>query len=273
MVTFVVEGGASRAAYATGVLEALQRAGVVPGAIYGTSAGGALAAWYAAGQAHLGSRTWDRVGDRSLLSFRRLVWRSKPVVDFRKLYADVYPTHFGMDVAALRRAPYPVFATLTDADSAESVYVDLRRAEDPFAVLHATSALPLVSESPVTLGGRRFVDGGVTDPLPVARALHDGHADLLVISNRPQGERRAESRALVRLVGRRFPALAREAALHHEHHNAALRLAEHPPEGARVRIVRPERDLGVTRFTRDARLMRRAIDAGLADGARVAAEL
>ncbi|HWH07880.1 MAG TPA: DUF6363 domain-containing protein, partial [Candidatus Thermoplasmatota archaeon] len=184
----------------------------------------------------------------------------------------VYPTHFGMDVAALRRAPFPAVATLTDADTGEAAYVDLRRAEDPFAVLHATSALPLVSESPVAVGGRRFVDGGVADPIPLARALADGHRDVLLVANRPPGERAPEPRAVVRLVALRHPALAEPAARHHARHNAAMRLAQRPPEGTRVRIVRPLRDLGVTRFTRDPALLRRAVEAGRRAGAAAAAE-
>lgn len=262
MVTLVVEGGASRAAFATGVLDAFQQRGLVPEAIYGTSAGGALAAWYAAGQAHLGVQTWARAADRDLLSFRRLLWRTRPVLDFRKLYSTVYATHFGLDVSQLRRAPYPAYATLTDAETAESVYVDLRRADDPFAVLHATSALPLVSESPVRIGARTFVDGGVTDPIPLARAMEDGRKDIVLVANRPPGARPSEPAWVVRLVARRFPALAEPTRRHHELHNDAIRLAESPPEGVRVRIVRPTGETGVTRFTRDWPTLQKAIEAG-----------
>lgn len=257
-----------RAAYATGVLDALQARGLVPDAVYGTSAGGALAAWYAAGQAHLAARTWDRASDRALISFRRILLRSKPVMDFRKLYSEVYATHFGLDVAAIRRAPFPAFATLTEASTGEAVYVDLRVAEDPFAVLHATSALPLVSECPVRVGDRWYVDGGVRDPIPLRQALADGRRDVLVVANRPAGERRSESRALVRLVGRQFPALAVHAAQHHAYHNDAIALAESPPPGVRVRIVRPTRDLGVSRLTRDPGRLQRAVEEGRLDGAR-----
>lgn len=251
-----------RAAFATGALLAFQEARLVPEAIYGTSAGGALAAWYAAGQMHLAARTWDRASDRELVSFRRLVLRTRPVLDFGKLYGEVYATHFGLDVAALRRAPFPAYATLTDAETAESVYVDLRKAEDPFAVLHATSALPLVSDAPVRVGARSFVDGGVTDPIPLAKAIADGHDDIILVSNRAAGERKPESRAITALVARAHPALAKDAALHHEHHNRAIRLAETPPPGVRVRIVRPAGDTGVTRFTRDATRLQRAVEMG-----------
>lgn len=280
MVVLVVEGGAMRAAYASGVAQALQEAGLVPDAIYGTSAGGAIGAWYAAGQADVGVTTWERVNDRALLSYRRALWGDRPVLDFRLLYGELYPNHFGMDVERLRAAPYPVFVTLTDADTAETEYVDLRKADDPFLHLHATSALPLVSEAPVTIGGRRFLDGGATAPLPLQKALDDGHDDLLVISNRPRGLRRPESPLLVAMVARRFPVLADATRRHHALHNEAISLAEALSEGrapprhrhVRLRLVRPAKDLGVARFTRAVPRIRAAIAQGWKDGERAAHE-
>lgn len=281
MVTLVIEGGAMRAAYGSGVAVALQEAGLVPDAIYGTSAGGAIAAWYAAGQAHVGATTWEHVGDRQLLSYRRAFWGDRPVLDFRLLYGDMYPNLFKMDVARLRAAPYPVYVTLTDADTAETVHVDLRTVEDPFLHLHATSALPLVSEAPVRIDGRRYLDGGATAPLPLQQALDEGHRDLLVVSNRPRGLRYPESPVLVAMVMQRFPALGDAARRHHAIHNEALSLAEAlserraPPRhrDVRLRLVRPAKDLGLSRFTRDVRRIRAAIAQGRRDGARVAVEM
>jgi predicted patatin/cPLA2 family phospholipase len=281
VVTLVFEGGAMRGAYGSGVALALQEAGLVPDAIYGTSAGGAIAAWYAAGQAHVGVTTWERVGDRQLLSYRRALWGDRPVLDFRLLYGDMYPNLFRMDVARLRAAPYPVYVTLTDADSAETALADLRAAEDPFLLLHATSALPLVSEAPVSIGGRRYLDGGATAPLPLQQALDAGRKDLLVVSNRPRGLRRPESPLLVAMITRRFPALGDAARRHHAIHNESIALAEALSEGrapprhrdVKLRLVRPSKDLGLSRFTRDLKRIRAAIAQGRADGQRVAAEM
>lgn len=273
MVTLVIEGGAARACYASGVAESLQKAGLVPDAIYGTSAGGAIGAWYAARQAHVGCATWEHTPDRALLSYRRALLGRGHVLDFRRLYGEMYPNFFKMDVAALRASPYPVHVTVTDADTAETLYPDLRAAEDPFLLLHATSAIPLVSESPVRWGERRVLDGGVTEPVPVAKAIEDGRKDILVISNRPRGLRRPESPIVVALMAREFPALRDAARTRHARYNEALRLAEDPPPGVRVRLVRPSADLGVSRLTRDLRLLRKAIDVGRRDGAQVAAQL
>lgn len=272
-MTLVIEGGATRAAYASGAAEALHRSGLVPDAIYGTSAGAAIGAWFGAGQPHVGIRTWDRLTDRDLMSFRRIAGASVPVLDFRRLYGEYYPMLFGMDVAALRRAPYPIMVTITDAHKAESHYVDIRKAPNPFLLLHATSALPVVSEAPVMMEGRAWVDGGMTDPIPLQRAIEDGWRDIIVLLNRPMGERSPEPRIVTRLVGRRFPQLSEATAKHHAYHNASVHLAESPPEGVRVRIVRPAVDLGISRFTRELDLVHRAIEQGQRDGAALVATL
>lgn len=273
MTTLVIEGGATRAAYASGAAEALHRAGLVPDAIYGTSAGGAIGAWFGAGQPHIGLRTWDRLTDRGLMSFRRFAGGSVPVLDFRRLYGEYYPLRFGMDIVALRRAPYPIWITITDAEKVESHYVDIRTSADPFQLLHATSAMPVVSEAPVTIDGRPWVDGGMTDPVPLQRAIEDGHRDIIVILNRPMGERPPEPRIVTRLVARQFPRLADVTASHHVYHNASVRLAEVPPKGVRVRILRPDADLGISRFTRDLARVHRVIERGQRDGKALAEEL
>jgi len=269
MVTLVIEGGASRAAYAFGAALALQEAGFTPDAIYGTSAGGACAAWYAAGQMAQGVDTWDAASDRSLWSYRRGL-QGGPIIDFRRLYGHYYPHVFGLDLDHLRAAPYPVFATVTHAKNATTRYVDLRTAPDPLAVLHATSALPLVSEAPVVLAdGEPYVDGGVTAPIPLARAIEDGHRDIIVLANRPAGPRRPEPEWMVRLVSRRFPELEEHLRAHHRYHDEGMALATRPPAGVRVRLVRPSRDTGVSRFTRDGVKLRRAAKLGHDEAMRI----
>jgi predicted patatin/cPLA2 family phospholipase len=272
VVTLVFEGGAARAAYGSGVADAFQASGLAPDAIYGTSAGAAIAAWYAAGQAAQGIKTWDSIVDRSLLSYRRMLV-GKPVLNFGRLYGELYPSHFGMDLARLRASPYPAYATMTDADTAETVYVDLRSAKDPMRVLHATSALPLVSDSPVEIDGHRYVDGGMTDPIPIRRAIEDGHRDILLVASRVAAPRAAEPDIITRLVARKFPKLREATANHHRFQNDAIALALSPPPGVRVRILRPTRDLGVSRLTRSLPRLHAAVAEGRKDGARLMLEL
>lgn len=262
-----------RATYASGVAHSLHRAGFVPDAVYGTSAGGAIAAWYASGQIDVGLTTWDRASDRRLMSFRRALLMRGPVLDGHHVYRELYPNHWKLDADALKRAAYPVIVTVTDADTGETLYPDLRAAEDPFVLLQATTNLPLLSGPPVAWQGRRLLDGGVTDPIPLARAMEDGHRDIILVANRVRGERKPEPEWTVRIIARAFPELADPTRLHHKLHNDALKLAERPPDGVRVRVIRPTRDIGVSRLTRDTRKLRAAIEIGKRDGAAAAVEM
>lgn len=254
-----------RAAYANGVLAALEDAGERFDAVYGTSAGGALAAWFSAKQARYAIATWSYVSDRRILSYRRWLLGRGPLLDHDTLFGVVYERERPLDVDAIRRAPHPVVVTATEADTGETRYQDLRRG-DVLTWLRATGRLPLAAGDPVVIDGRRWVDGGVTDPIPIARALADGATDVVCVLNRPSGERRPESAILQSLIRRRYPALAPFVARHHANHARAVALAERPPPGVRVGIVRPAGDLGLSRLSRDVTRVMAAVRAGEADG-------
>ena len=267
-VALVIEGGANRSAYATGALATLQKEGFIPDAIYDTSAGGALAAWYAAGQMERCVDVWPYAADRRVMSYRRALI-GKHVFDLHALYRELYVTEFGLDVKKVQAAPMPVNVTITDADTGDTIYVDLRGKDQPTHWIHAGAALPIAAQAPVTLDGKRYLDGGTTDPIPLKKAIADGHRDIVLVLNRPKGVRKPEHAWIVKLFGRLFPNLEHAARDHHRYHNDAVALGEHPPAGVRVTIIRPSVDTGLGRTTRDVKALQRAIAAGRADAARV----
>lgn len=262
----VIEGGGMKSAYANGVLSAFEEAGHRPwSAVYGTSAGGALAAWYAAGQVRMAERTWAYAQDRRILSYRRLA-RGRPILDHETLWEVVYRQETVLDQAALRQAPWPVVVTAAEVETGACRYVDLRSAEDPIAWLKATGRLPWGAGRPVEIGGRHYLDGGIVDPIPVAKAIADGHRHVTVLLNWPAGVVRRDSKLLGRLIARRYPALRHGVLQHAELKQESARLAESPPPGVRVDVVRPAHPTGLHRLSRDLRVIDAAIAQGRADG-------
>lgn len=255
-----------KSAYANGVLSAFEEAGHAPwDAVYGTSAGGALAAWYGAGQARLAERTWAYAQDRRVLDYRRLA-RGRPILDHELLWEVVYRQETVLDQDALRKAAWPVVVTTAEVETGECRYVDLRTAENPIAWLKATGRLPWGAGRPVEIGGKHYLDGGIVDPIPLAKAIADGHRHVTVLLNWPPGVVGKDNRMFSRMVARRYPML-RQGVLHHgELKQEAARLAEHPPEGVRVDVVRPERPTGLHRLSRDLKAIDAAIEQGRADG-------
>jgi predicted patatin/cPLA2 family phospholipase len=188
-VAVVVEGGGGRGAFSAGMLAALDEVGLTAAvdAVFCASAGAFNAAWLLSGDMGTGTWVWgEQRIVRETINFAALL-RGRPVVDsahlVEKIYTDVVP----LDFARVLTHPIEFHPLATDADTGESVDLfpfigdvkSLKRA------LRATSTLPLLGGKPVALGGRRFVDAGVSEPVPVHAAIRWGATHVLVLRTRP----------------------------------------------------------------------------------------
>lgn len=252
-----------RSAYACGALLAFQEAGVRFDALYGTSAGGAAAAWYAQGRADGFARTFDHARDARILSWRRMATRRGPLLDLDFLVDRLYPSE-GFVARDVQRAPFATSVTAATLQG-EPRYLDLREVA-PRTGLKATMALPLMAGPAVSVDGEVLVDGGVADPLPVVRAIREGHRELWLVLNRPELNRREESRLAVWILARQHPRLARMMGVHHRLVMDAIRVARDPPTGVKVHLLHPEKSTGLDRFTKDLDHLRRTIAQGKAEG-------
>jgi NTE family protein len=152
----VLGGGGARGLASIGITEVLESEGLRPAAIVGTSMGGLigafLAAGYTAADCHRlsGSLRWTRVLDLSTAG--GLIKGER----FGRWLARHLPARF----SDLR---IPLAVTATDIESGELVVL---REGDLVTALRATTAFP-GAFVPVQREGRILVDGGVLNTLPV----------------------------------------------------------------------------------------------------------
>lgn len=259
-----------KAAYANGVLTAFERAGFHDwAAVVGTSAGGALAAWYAAGQAEYAEGTWKYAADPRIMNYQRALTLQGPLLDHDRLWYDVYENEHPLDIDALRKAPWPVIVTVADVERAEVLYPDVRKQDDPGAWIRATGRLPFASGPSVEIHGRQYVDGGVLDPIPLRYAIDELNADhITLITNKQPGPQRKDPRLLVELAARRYPALRQGLIDHNALKQAAYKLAQDPPEGVTIDHIHPSRPTRLTRLSRDQAKVKDGLELGHRDGAR-----
>src|SRR5262249_3982712 len=170
--------------------------------------------------------------------------------------------------AAIRASPVRFLLSVTDARSGLNELLDVRARPEPIPLLlKASSALPVLYNRRIALDGREYVDGGVSDSLPIAGAIANGCTDVLVLASsrcdvpmtRPGFW---EQRCFQLMVGRRYPALMRAFASMHETVNRSRRLAtgHETVEGVNVALIAPCEDdstVGTTAIER-ARLVRGA---------------
>ncbi|HZI32366.1 MAG TPA: patatin-like phospholipase family protein, partial [Candidatus Binatia bacterium] len=168
----IVEGGAMRGAWAAGVLGFLHERGWRHfDRVYAASSGACSAAYFVAGMWEPGLNIWRNLASHAVRKTN--VLRRKPIIDLAYLVDHVFRKHVPLSVEALQKAPTRFFIVLTDCHTGEPVYFHVRD-DRVFAALRATSTMPLATRGFDFVDGHPYADGGVSDPIPIRRAIEDG---------------------------------------------------------------------------------------------------
>lgn len=258
----IVEGGAMRGAWAAGVLALLHEKGRRQyDLVYAASSGACSAAYFVAGMWEPGLTIWRKLASKAVRKTNFL--RRKPIIDLAYLVDHVFKQHVPLSVEALQKAPTRFFIVLTDCHTGEAVYF-LARDERVFAALRATASMPLATRGFDFVDGHPYADGGLSDPIPIERALADGATDItVVLTHKLDFRLKPRSRWLGRLAYPEFPEVARAWITRQgPRYNAALDLIKQPPAGVNILVFCPLRPLTVGAFT----IEQKRIDAALASG-------
>ena len=277
-VALVVEGGGMRGAVSGGMALALDELGLANAfdAAYGSSAGTLNAMWLVSGRLRDGIPTWTDRGLNDELIDRRRALRRAPVVDVRKLVEERYEQLSPGLFDAVLSAPTELHPIATEVDTGRAVDLHSEIA-DPRSLrlaLRASASLPLLAGPPVTLGGRRLIDAGLSAAIPFRAALEDGATHVLVLRSRRAGEAvtppgRVSGRLTAAALGRLAPALRTGFLTRVERESAdeafLARYDEDPTLEPALLSIRPARDSPVPgRLEKDLGVIRAGLEAGRA---------
>jgi predicted patatin/cPLA2 family phospholipase len=273
-IAAVVGGGGMRGAYTGGMAHALHDAGLEPffDVVYGSSAGAYVGAALVLGDGRgAGLIFHEDMACRAFADPRRLGTR-RPVVSLDHLIDEIMVSAKPVPWERLRDATVSLRVIATAVDDLTPHVLEPRTVAEWRAAMRATAAIPYLAGPAVELHGRRWIDGSVTEPLPVPRALTDGATDVLVLLNRtvsglrrqgPAGARARWTLALDRVR----PGLG--AIAQHSHRlGPVLEVLGDPAHPARagrhVLAVAPVEDAGVRGLTTDPKRVERAARLGYA---------
>jgi predicted patatin/cPLA2 family phospholipase len=245
----IVEGGAMRGAWAAGVLAYLQECGKRQyDLVYAASSGACSAAYFVADMWEPGLAIWRELACNVVRKSNFL--RRKPIIDLAYLVDYVMCKRIPLSAELLQTMPTRFFIVLTDCHTGDAVY--FQACDDRvFAALRATSSMPLATRGFDYVDGHPYADGGVSDPIPVQRAIQDGATDItVVLTHNPSFRLKAVPRWMGRLAYPDFPRVAEVwLARQNVNYNAALDLMKQQPAGVRIQVFRPLRPLPVGSFS------------------------
>lgn len=271
----VLEGGALRTIYSSGVCDGLLEAGLGFDYVVGASAGIAYGVSFLSGQFGRNLEILIRyANDRRYMGKANMIRRGNGHCYFGLDFAyDRIPNELvPFDYGAFARWQGVAEAVVTDVETGRPVYFPVDGADRRFMLLRATCAMPLLF--PVfNYHGVRCLDGGVADAIPWKRALEMGCDRVVVVLTRERSYHRKQERlmGLMRVVYHRYPrfldVMARRMELY-----ACSREELFQAEGeGKVLVYAPDCTLGFSRTERDVDKIQRLWQQGL-DHARVRAD-
>lgn len=157
--------------------------------VHGSSAGACAAAYFLANQSRLGTRIYyEDVNNKKFIDQSRFLL-GKPIMNTHYLIDEIMRFKKPLDVKEVLAQSGALHVITTDVDTGEGrTYADFRDAEHFFQVLKASITIPIIGGGPVTVDGRRLVDGGIVQQVAVKSAMDVGATHILVLMTRRAGE-------------------------------------------------------------------------------------
>lgn len=260
----VLEGGAMRGIFTVGILDAMMENNIDFDGIIGVSAGAAF-----------GCNFKSKQKGRAL-RYNKKYCRDKRYCSYWSLFkiGDLFGADFcyhelpakldHFDIKTFEENPQEFYLVCTDIETGNPFYYKCQKADDEcFEYMRSSASMPLVSNI-VEVGGRKFLDGALTDSVPLAFFESIGYKRNIVILTQPAGyvKKQSSAMALLRIVYRKYPTLVKVMENRHIMYNKQIEYIEKQSSAGNILLLRPEEKLPISRICHDPDLLQKTYDTG-----------
>lgn len=267
-IGLVLEGGASRTYYSCGILDGLLDEKIYADFIIGTSAGIANGVSYVSKQR---GRNYiigtEYLPDKRYMGMRHLMNpsnRSFYNLDF--VFDEIPNKLLPFDYKAFSDFSGDVIAAVSNIETGKAEYLKVSRNDRRFMVLRASCALPILFR-PIEINGKKYMDGGICDSIPVDFALEQGCDKCIVILTQPRDYRKKPDKSLEMSakIYRKNKEFAQALLSRPDNYNKNLdRIAELEKQG-KIFVIAPKESLSVKRTENNPDEIKRIYSLGLED--------
>ena len=260
----VLEGGAMRGLFTAGIIDVMMEAGVEPDGLIGVSAGAAFGCNYKSRQPGRAIRYNTRFAKDARYSGLKSLLTTGDYFNAQFGYHIVPYQYDLFDVAAFEQNPMEFIVVCTDVLTGQAVYHKMDRVDyDELEWLRASASMPLASKV-VEVAGRKLLDGGVADSIPLAYFESIGYDRNVVILTQPEGymKHRTKLMPLMRIGLRRYPEMIQAMDRRYLMYNRELEFVRQAEREGRCLVIRPDEKLPIGHISHDPEEMKRVYQIG-----------
>lgn len=268
MLGLILEGGASRTVYSCGVMDVLMKEKIIADCIVGVSAGISFGVSYASGQYGRNLRlATEFMPSKKYMGIAHLLNpKNRSLYNLDYAFYEVPERLLPFDYEAFAAYPGKVFAGVTNLDTGEAEFLPVDRSDHHTMMLRASCALPLLFPV-ITINGKRYMDGGISDAIPFKKALDEGCDKNIIILTRERGyiKHTDKSTELAARRFRKYKQFSEKLLTRADRYNAQTAELEAAESRREVFVFRPESTRGIERTESNPDTLRMLYDMGYAD--------
>ena len=250
----VLEGGALRGMYTSGVLDTFLKNNMEFECVAGVSAGALNAMSYISKQPGRSAKINLEYCDDPRYIGRKAFIKNKGIIGYDYLFGDISEDKVPFDFKSFENTNQRFVIVTTNCEKAETEYLEKSNCNDLFKAAQASSSMPLASAM-VEINNNHYLDGAVTTSIPVKWALEQGYEKVVVVLTRDKTYRKPmitnKMKKLYKLAYHKYPELIEKLNTMPERYNKLQEeLLELEKEG-KIFIIRPEKEVTVSRLEKD----------------------
>ena len=261
---FVLEGGAMRGLFSAGVMDVLMENNIWPDGVIGVSAGAAF-----------GCNMKSKQAGRAIRYNKKLVndWRYaslRSLLTTGDYYGGEYAYHYMprhidyFDVDTFRENPMEFWAVCTNVGMGKAEYKRLMEVDNNcLEYIRASASMPIAARI-VTVEGKKLLDGGIADSIPLRFFQEQGYECNLVVLTQPEGFVKEPNSLmpLMRMWLHRHPRVVKALEQRHIMYNEQLAYIRAEGKKPNTLVLRPKAKLTIGHFSHDPAMMQATYDQG-----------
>ncbi len=248
----VLEGGGMRGCFTAGILDFFIEKDINFSHVYGVSAGCIMGANYIGGQKDRGFRTFTSyIGNKDYHGVGQWLKHG----DFYNVDFAYRKIPFELDRAdfeAYRNNPAKFYSVISNIETGKAEYYHITDIEKEMDYMRASASLPLISH-PVQLDGKKFLDGGICDSIPLEKSIEHGNKKHVVILTQHRGfvKKPSSNKYIAKKIYKKYPLFIKAMANRHIMYNNQLDLVYNKEKQGSVFVLQPRVPVEIARLEKD----------------------
>ena len=174
-IALILEGGGMRGVYTAGVLDFFLEKKIEFKYCMAVSAGACHGVSYVSKQHKRNYRVGiDYINDKEYLSFKNLI-KTGSLFGMQMLFETIPNKLDPFDYEAFKESKTIFNVGVTNCETGLPEYYEIRDLMENYDTLRASMSLPLVAPI-VSYKGKKLLDGGISNPIPVKKAMQAGYS-------------------------------------------------------------------------------------------------